>query len=512
LLAACNPQFAHPIFNRLITMFAKIKATYRYFTQAVPFRLVPALITTAVLIGLLLVPTPDGLTPKAWGLVAIFLTTIVAIILKVMPIGVMALMAIVIVSLSQVTSNSSKGAIADALNSFSSSLIWLIVVAILISRGLKKTGLGSRIGLIFIALLGKRTVGIGYGLAICDLVLAPFTPSNTARGGGIVHPIMRSIANAFESDPAQGTQGKVGTYLALVNYHSNPITSAMFLTATAPNPLTGQNLHLTWTTWATCMLLPGLLCLLVMPLIIYLLSPPEMKATPNAISYARGELDRMGPLAPKEKIMLGTFGLLLLLWANVPAMLLGAAYTLDPTVVAFLGLFVLIITGTIDWDDVLSEKSAWDTLVWFGALVMMAEQLNKLGVIAWFSGGMKDMIVASGMPWTSIALVLLLVFVFSHYFFASTTAHVSAMMLAFLTVGAQLLPAEYLLPFLLLMTAGSAIMMTLTHYATGTSPIIFGSGYVSLGLWWRVGFVMCVIELLIFGVVGGLWWKLLGYW
>lgn len=146
-------------------MLASLKALFRYFNNAVPFRLVPALITTVVLFTLLLLPCPGGLTPKAWGLVAIFLTTIVAIILKVMPIGVMAMMAIVIVSLSQVTSSSSKGAITDALSSFASPLIWLIVVAILISRGLKKTGLGSRIGLMFIALLGKRTVGIGYGLA-----------------------------------------------------------------------------------------------------------------------------------------------------------------------------------------------------------------------------------------------------------------------------------------------------------------------------------------------------------
>ncbi|MEG2632932.1 MAG: DASS family sodium-coupled anion symporter, partial [Comamonas sp.] len=341
------------------------------------------------LVALLLIPTPDGLTPKAWGLVAIFLTTIVAIILKVMPIGVMALMAIVIVSLSQVTSNSSKGAIADALSSFSSPLIWLIVIAILISRGLKKTGLGNRIGLMFIALMGKRTLGIGYGLAICELVLAPFTPSNTARGGGIVHPIMKSIANAFDSDPAKGTEAKVGTYLALVNYHANPITSAMFLTATAPNPLvvdfvakaSNQSFHLSWTTWALCMLLPGLVCLLLMPLVIYLLSPPELKATPDAVVHARAEMQKMGPLSGKEKVMMATFGLMLLLWANVPAMLFGAAFTLDPTVVACVGLFILIITGTIDWDDVLSENSAWDTLIWFGALVMLAEQLNKLGVI-----------------------------------------------------------------------------------------------------------------------------------
>ncbi|GGX19663.1 C4-dicarboxylate ABC transporter [Pigmentiphaga litoralis] len=501
-------------------LFERIKAMFGYFSKAVPFKLGPALVATAVLVALLLVPTPEGLTPKAWGLVAIFLTTIVAIILKVMPIGVMAMMAIVIIALSQVTSTSSKGAIADALASFSNPLIWLIVVAILISRGLRKTGLGNRVGMIFIALLGKRTLGIGYGLAICELILAPFTPSNTARGGGIVHPIMKSIATAFDSDPVKGTQGKVGTYLALVNYHANPITSAMFLTATAPNPLvvdyiaraTNQTFQLSWTTWALCMVLPGLICLLVMPLVLYVLSPPQLKVTPDAVTIAQAELTRMGPLASKEKVMLGTFALLLLLWANVPAMLFGTAFTLDPTVVAFVGLFVLIITGTIDWNDVLSEKSAWDTLVWFGALVMMADQLNKVGVIAWFSAGMNHAVVASGLGWELIAVILVLVFVFSHYLFASTTAHISAMMLAFLGVGTQIIPADYWVPFALMMTAGSAIMMTLTHYATGTSPIIFGSGYVTMGKWWGIGLVMCVLELLIFAVVGGFWWKALGYW
>ena len=347
-------------------MLLRLQAAFRYFNQAVPFRLIPALVTTAVLLTLLAIPHPAGLTAGAWTMVAIFLTTIVAIILKVMPIGVMALMAIVIVALSQVTSGSSKGAMADALGSFSSPLIWLIVVAVLISRGLKKTGLGNRIGLNFIALLGKRTIGIGYGLAVCELVLAPFTPSNTARGGGIVHPIMKSIAASFDSDPAKGTEGKVGTYLALVNYHANPITSTMFVTATAPNPLvvdfvaraSGQTFQLSWTTWALCMVLPGLVCLFLMPLIIYLLAPPELKQTPDAIGFARAELAGMGPLSASERVMLGTFGLLLVLWANVPAMIFGSAFTLDPTVVAFVGLFILIITGTLDWDDILSEKSA----------------------------------------------------------------------------------------------------------------------------------------------------------
>jgi len=501
-------------------MLEMIGRFLNYFRFAVPFRIVPACITTLVLVVLLLVPTPQGLTPKAWALVAIFLTTIVAIILKVMPIGVMALMAVMIVALSQVTSDSSKGAIADALASYSSPLIWLIVVSVLISRGLKKTGLGQRIGLYFISLLGRSTLGIGYGLAVCELVLAPFTPSNTARGGGIVHPIMRSIASAFDSDPEQKTERKVGTFLALVNYHANPITSAMFITATAPNPLvvdyvakvTNQQFHLSWGTWALAMLLPGLVCMLLMPLVIFLLSPPELKKTPDAVQFARRELTAMGPLKPQERVMVGTFLMLLLLWADVPAMIFGPAFALDATVVAMLGLFVLLITGTLSWDDVLSEKSAWDTLIWFGSLVMLANELNQAGVIKWFSGGLQTGIEASGMAWPMASAVLVLVFLFSHYFFASTTAHISAMMLAFLTVGAHMVPPEYLKPFLLMMAAASAIMMTLTHYATGTSPIIFGSGYVTMGKWWTVGFVMAVVELLVFATVGLLWWKLIGHW
>ncbi len=501
-------------------MLAPLKSALAHFQKHVPFRLVPAVITTIFLVAMLLVPTPDGLTTKAWALLAIFLTTILAIILKVMPIGVMAMMAITIVALTQVTSTTSRGAIADALSSLANPLIWLIVVAILVSRGLKKTGLGQRIGLMFISVVGRRTVGIGYGLAICELVLAPFTPSNTARGGGIVHPIMKSIANAFGSDPAQGTERKMGTYLSLVNMHANTITSGMFITATAPNPLvvdyvarvTNQSFHLSWTTWALCMLLPGLVCLLMMPLLLSLLAPPEVKATPHAIDHARSELHRMGPVSGGEKVMMGTFGILLLLWANVPAMIFGEAFTLDPTVVAFVGLFILIITGTITWDDVLSEKSAWDTLIWFGALVMMAEQLNKTGVITWFSDMLQAGIVSAGLGWEWAAALLVLLFVFSHYFFASTTAHISAMMLAFLTVGVALVPPDYQIPFLLMMVAGSTIMMTLTHYATGTSPIIFGSGYVPLGTWWRVGFIMCVVELAIYATVGMLWWKVLGFW
>ena len=483
------------------------------------FKPLPAAVAVAIaLIIWFVIPVPAGVTANAWHLLALFVATIAAIIGKAMPIGALSIVAIALVAVTGVTNATPGGAIADALSSFANPLIWLIGVSIMISRGIIKTGLGARIGYLFIAVWGKKTIGIAYSLALSELILAPVTPSNTARGGGIIHPIMRAIAGSYDSDPEHGTQGRMGRFLALANYHANPITSAMFITATAPNPLivkliadtTGAQISLTWGTWALAMLLPGLVALALMPLVVYWLNPPEIKSTPNAAQFARERLREMGPITRGELIMLGVFGVLLLLWAGIPAWIFGPAAAVDPTTTAFIGLSLCLVTGVLTWDDVIKEKSAWDTIVWFGALVMMATFLNKLGLIGWFAKSMETGIGHLGLGWMGASALLMLTYLYAHYAFASTTAHITAMFAAF--YGAGLALGAPALPFALMMAAASNIMMTLTHYATGTSPVVFGSGYVTLGQWWKTGFIMSVVLILIWLVVGGAWWKALGYW
>ncbi|MFB2538680.1 MULTISPECIES: DASS family sodium-coupled anion symporter [unclassified Acinetobacter] len=482
------------------------------------FQPIPMLIAIALVFLVWFLPTPEGVKPEAWTMLALFVGVIAAIIGKAMPIGAISIIAITLVALTGVTNEKPEVAIKDALSSLSDPLIWLIGISIMISRGLLKTGLGARIGYMFIAIFGKKTMGIGYSLALSELLLAPVTPSNTARGGGIIHPVMKAIASSYDSDPEKGTQGRIGKYLALVNYHSNPITSAMFITATAPNPLvvdliakaTGANIHLSWATWAWAMLIPGLVAIILMPVVLYLLYPPEIKDTPNAAQFAKERLTEMGKIQSDEWIMLGIFSLLLLLWAGVPKMLLGDAFAVNATTTAFIGLSLLLLSGVLTWDDILKEKGAWDTITWFAALIMMATFLNKLGLIAWFSSVLEHQIGSLGFGWVVSCGLLLLAYMYAHYMFASTTAHITAMFSAFFIAGLALGAPPML--FALLMAAASSLMMTLTHYATGTSPVIFGSGYTTLGEWWKAGFVMSVVNLLVFIVVGGLWWKMLGYW
>ena len=483
------------------------------------FRPVPALVAVAItLVIWFVIPVPEGVKPNAWHMLALFIGTIAAIIGKVMPIGALSIIAITLVAITGVTNDKPSAAIADALSGFSNSLIWLIGISIMMSRGLINTGLGARIGYYFISLFGRRTVGIGYALSISELMLAPLTPSNTARGGGIMHPVMRSIANSFGSSPEQGTSGKIGRYLALVNYHTNPITSAMFITATAPNPLvvklvaeaTGAEISLSWGTWALAMLLPGLVAIALMPLVILWMYPPEIRDTEDAHTFALSRLAELGPVKTSEKILLGVFAWLLFLWAGVPEMIAGKAYAVDATTAAFSGLTLLLLAGVLSWEEVLAEKSAWDTITWFAALVMMATFLNKLGIIAWLSTVLQGGIVQLGLGWMGAVALLTLVYMYAHYLFASTTAHITAMFAAFYTAGIALGAPP--MAFALLLAAASSIMMTLTHYATGTSPIIFGSGYTTLGQWWLAGLVMSVVNLTVWVLVGGVWWKVLGYW
>ncbi len=488
-------------------------------TPLTPLKVVPTLV--AVIVTLLIwfvVPVPEGVAENAWQLLALFVGTIVAIIGKAMPIGSISIVAIALVALTQVTNPGKAGpSMSAALSGFSNSLIWLIGIAVLVSQSLTKTGLGARLSYYFISAFGKKTIGIAYSFAFAELVLSPITPSNTARGGAILHPIMRSISTSFDSMPNSESSRKMGRYLALTQYNLNALTSAFFITATAPNTLIARLLNegtqgvinLSWGEWAIAALVPGIVALLVLPLVVYFMYPPQIKHSPDAPKFAREKLQELGPMSLAEKITLGVFLLLLLLWAGVPAMILGKAFAVNGTAAAFIGLSILLCTGVLSWDDVLNCKGAWDTITWFAALVMMATYLGKLGITTWMSASVSAMIADMGFSAFAAMAALVVVYLYAHYMFASATAHVTAMFAAFL--GAGLALGVPIGEFSLLLAFSSGLMMAITHYGTGTGPIIYGSGYTTLGEWWISGFVCSAINLAIFFVIGGFWWSFLGY-
>lgn len=446
-------------------------------------------------------PVPRGLDMAAWHLFAIFVATILAIIIKPFPMGAVALLSLgTVVATKTLT-------LDQALSSFSSSVVWLVVFAFFISRGFMKTGLGRRFAYILVSRFGHSSLGLGYAVTLTDLILAPAIPSNTARGAGIVFPIVKALAQALGSEPHQKTHRQLGAYLMKVAFHANVVSSAMFVTAIAGNPMilgfaADLGIHLSWSMWAWAALVPGSLCLFFLPIIVAFIFPPDLKKTPQAPAMARQKLTEMGPLSSAEKTMLTTFIGLLFFWIG------GVTFGINATTTALLGLAILIISGVLTWEDIIGEKAAWETLIWFSVLLMMASFLGKLGMVAWFSEEMKSLV--AGIHWGWAVTFLSLVYFYSHYFFASATAHVSSMFSAFLAVmlacGAPPLATTLLMAFLSSLCAG------LTHYGTGTAPIFFGAGYVSIPEWWRVSGILSLYYLAIWVIMGGAWWYAIGYW
>lgn len=465
-------------------------------------------ITIAIAVVLWFIPVPKGVTEDAWHLFAIFAATILGIILKAAPMGTMCMLALGVTALTQVLAPGDAGkSITKALTGFGDKVIWLIGISFFIARGFIKTGLGNRIAFLFIRIFGKSSLGLAYGLGLADVCLAPAIPSNTARGGGIIYPIMKSMAINFGSLPdKEETHRKLGSFLTLNSYYMNLIASSMFLTGTASNPMCQKfaanlGINITWMSWAEAGFLPGLVAFFVVPFVLYKLYPPELKKTEDAPKVAAQKLKEMGPISKNEWLMLLAFFILLGLW------IFGGALSIDATTTAFIGLTLLLLTSVLTWEDVKSEKGAWDTIVWFAVLVMMASSLNDLGFIGWFSGLIKTEI--SGLSWQVAFPVIIIVYFFSHYIFASATAHVAAMYAALLGVGL----AVGVPPMLLAMMLGfvGSIYGVLTQYGHGPAPVFFGSGYVDLKAWWLRGLEIGVVLLIIYMVVGGLWMKVLGY-
>lgn len=443
---------------------------------------------------------PDALDTQAWYMFAIFVATIIACITQPMPIGAVSIIGFTLTVLVGVVD------IKTAVQGFGNNSIWLIAMAFFISRGFVKTGLGRRIALQFVKLFGKKTLGLAYSLVGVDLILAPATPSNTARAGGIMFPIIKSLSESFGSSPKDGTERKMGAFLIFTEFQGNLITAAMFLTAMAGNPL-AQNLaektahvHITWMNWFLAALVPGLVSLIVVPFIIYKMYPPTVKETPNAKQWAENELANMGPISIAEKFMTGIFIVALALWVT------GSLIHVDATLTAFIALALLLLTGVLTWKDILNEIGAWNTLVWFSVLVLMADQLNQLGFIPWLS----QLIAHSlhGLSWPIVIVLLILFFFYSHYLFASATAHVSAMYAALLGV-AVAAGAPPLFSALILGFFGNLLAST-THYSSGPAPILYGSGYITQKRWWTMNIVLGFVYFIIWIGLGSLWMKLIG--
>jgi len=465
----------------------------------------PGLLRWITVVGVALIvlalPVPAGLPPESWRLLAIFSATIVGSILRPAPAG-----AVVFLGVSTIALTGALPA-AKALSGYADPIVWLVLCAFFMSRGVLKTGLGRRIAFLFIRTLGRSSLGLAYALISTDVLLAGFLPSNSARAGGVVFPVARSLAEAYDSAPGP-TARRLGAFLLVAIYQCDVIACATFLTGQASNVLVAKfardtaGLDISYSLWLIGACVPAVLSLAFVPWLIFRLYPPGVVNTPDATRIAREELTRLGPMVRPEKIMLAVFAVVAGLWMTT------AWHHINYAVVAMFGISVLVLSGVLGWDEITGERAAWDVYVWYGGLLGMAEAISQSGITTKFAQASAS--ITTGWSWGAALAVLLFIYFFAHYGFASITAHITAMFTPFLVV----LVAAGAPPLLsvLFLAYFSNLSAALTHYGTTTGPIYFGAGFISQRDWWRLGLIVSAATISIWTIGGLAWWKILGWW
>lgn len=450
-------------------------------------KLVKRLLTLTLGIIIWNLPIPWDLSVESWQLFTIFITAIIGVLLEAVSIFTASIIALVAVVLLRVLTPE------KAFSGFSESFILLILAAFLVAKGVIKSGLGRRIAFLLIRRFGKSTLNLGYCIVATDTLLGPAIPSNTARSG-ILYPITHALSLDTGSLPNPEDRKKTGTYLMMTAISGHTISSALWFTGMAANPV-GAGLarqfgvNMNFGNWFFVASVPCLIALIIIPWLLYKLFPPESKHTPEAPDMARRSLAEMGPMSSQEWIMAITFFGMILLWAFSPLLNINLA------IVAFLGLSVLILSGVYTLEDIRQGAGdALETYVWFAILYMMSTALNEMGFMKTL--GEQIAVYIDDFNWVSVYVLLTVLYVLIHYLFVSQTAHLLALYAVFLQVAVNAGVPAALMAFML--SFATNYFAVVTPQASSSNVLFAGSGFLPSREIYKQGAVITVLNTLIF--------------
>jgi DASS family divalent anion:Na+ symporter len=380
----------------------------------------------------------------------------------------------------------------------------LVVIAFIVAQAVVKSGLGRRISLLMVSRFGSSPLGLAYSIVLTDAAIAPAFPSNTARGG-VLYPIVLSIAKGAGSEPDSPEGRRLGGYLMFCTMASLAVSSVLWLTATSANPIGVQiaqnaGFKLNFGSWLLSSCVPTLAAILVLPLLVARLFSPGAKSTPEAPIAARKDLAAMGGVSRPEWITGIIFVLMVAGWV------FGGALNLNATAVAFMGLAVLLVSGVLTVEDICKHGDTLVTFLWLAVLFGMSAQLNELGFMAYAGERLSSRL--GGLPWPVLYITLVALYVGLHYFFVSQASQVLALLAVFLDVGIRGgVPASLMAPGLLF---ASSYFSAITPQGGSQNIIFVASGYLKQGELYKLGLFTTLAFMVVYLVIGTPWLRFVG--
>lgn len=447
----------------------------------------------ALALAIYFAPVPSGLTAPAWHLFAIFVAAISAVLVNAFSLLTSTTLAVAAVILSGTISYS------KAFSGFANPSVLLVVIAFLVAQAVVKSGLGRRISLFMVSRFGKSSLGLAYSIVITDAAIAPAFPSNTARGG-VLFPIVLSVAQGSNSKPEDPSGRRLGGYLMFCTMASLAVSSALWMTATSANPIGIQvvkefGVDIGFGKWLIVACVPALTAILLLPRIVARFFPPGVGETPQAPVEARKALAELGALSRSEWITAVAFILMVTGWIFADKL------QLNVTSIAFGGLGLLLFAGVLTAEDIATQGDTLATFLWLAVLFALSGQLNELGFMGY--AGQRLAAHMTGLSWPVTYIALLVIYVAIHYMFVSQSSQVLALLGVFLDVGIRGGVPPPLMAFSLLFA--SSYFSVITPQGGSQNVIFVGSGYLTQKELYRVGLLTTLFFLAVFLGIGTGW-------
>ncbi len=447
----------------------------------------------AIAIGIWFTPVPAGLTVPAWHLFAVFVAAIACVLLGSFPLLTASMIAVGAVVLTETITP------AQAFSGFANNSVLLVVIAFIVAQAVVKSGLGRRVSLLMVSRFGGSPLGLAYSIVLTDAVIAPAFPSNTARGG-VLFPIVLSVAKGAGSEPEDPEGRRLGGYLMFCAMAGLALSSALWLTATSCNPIGVQiaqkaGLEIGFGTWFLASSVPTLVAIGMLPLLVSKVFSPGSGTTPEAPAAARKDLAAMGTMSRDERITAVTFVVMVAGWV------FGNALQLNSTAVAFMGFGVLLVLGVLTLDDIAKQGDTLATFLWLAVLFALSAQLNELGFMSYVGERLAARL--GGLSWPILYITLVALYVGLHYFFVSQTSQMLALFAVFLDVGTRGgVPAPLMAPGLLF---ASSYFSVITPQGGSQNIIFVASGYLKQGELYKLGLLTTVAFMAVYLVIGTPW-------
>jgi len=447
----------------------------------------------AIALGIWFAPVPAGLTAQSWHLFAVFVAAIASVLLGAFPLLTASMIAAGTVVLTGTVTA------AQAFAGFANSSVLLVVIAFIVAQAVVKSGLGRRISLFMVSRFGGSSLGLAYSIVLTDAAIAPAFPSNTARGG-VLFPIVLSVAEGAGSKPGDEEGRRLGGYLMYCAMASLAVSSALWMTATSANPIGVQvarqaGVEIGFGSWLLASCVPALVAIGLLPLLVAKLFSPRVGKTPGAPAAAKAELAGMGPMSRDERITAITFVVMVAGWVFADPL------KLNVTSIAFMGFGVLLLAGVLTMDDISEQGDTLATFLWLAVLFALSGQLNELGFMGY--AGEKLAAQLGGLSWPVLYVTLVAIYVAIHYLFVSQSSQVLALLGVFLDVGVRGGVPAPLMAFGLLFA--SSYFSVITPQGGSQNVIFVASGYLTQRELYTLGLLCTLAFLAIFLVVGTPW-------